>query len=512
MMQQPNVQQHEAALLANAFTVQRQGQWQQALQLFDLVLQQNPSQDRALAGRALATAKLGKIPEARRLAEQAASICPDSSGCQYVVAHIALMESEPVKAISHCERAIELDPSNTDAFLIKATCQDRCGNVDAAIITIDEAMTTGSADPSLATAKAGFLMRQKRYAEAQTTLEQITQDENLPPTVGRSAWHQLAVVRDKIGEYESAFFAMQSYVRIVSNSAQAKQCNRQTRLNLINAFKLGFTPEGVAQFTSEAIGHDEPAPAFLVGFPRSGTTLTEQVLGAHPNIATSDERGFVNQIRKQWFGLVGKEQNMSNMVGRTTIQQVQQLRRSYWDGVESAMGSRYNGITFVDKLPLNIVNLGFIKMVFPDAKIIVALRDPRDVCLSCYMQDFRLNNAMIHMLTLKDAANYYAHVMDLYLAFKERFSLSILEVRYEDTVLDLERQARLLLDHLGSSWDERVLQFHQEASDKFISTPSYAAVAEPVHTGATNRWRNYASHFQAVSSHLDRFVSAFGYS
>ena len=165
----------------------------------------------------------------------------------------------------------------------------------------------------------------------------------------------------------------------------------------------------------------------------------------------------------------------------------------------------------LDKLPLNLVETGLINVLFPDAKIIVALRDPRDVCLSCFMQGFDLNIGMVNFLWWERTVELYANVMDLWLHVREMLTLPFIEVRYEDTVRDLEGQARRMLDFLGLEWDDRVIRFYEAARKKAILTPSFAAVTKPVHTGAIGRWRNYAGPVERVAGTLQPYIKAFGY-
>jgi hypothetical protein len=127
------------------------------------------------------------------------------------------------------------------------------------------------------------------------------------------------------------------------------------------------------------------------------------------------------------------------------------------------------------------------------------------------MQDFDLNSSMIHLLSLDRAVRFYAHVMGAWLHFRDIITLSHATVRYEDTVQDLEVETRRLIDHLGLEWEPGILEFHGHAAERAISTPSYAAVSEPVHTRAIGRWKNYRQQFAPLLGTLDPFVREFGY-
>jgi len=239
--------------------------------------------------------------------------------------------------------------------------------------------------------------------------------------------------------------------------------------------------------------------------------MTEQMLAAHPRVSTSDEQPFFNRVRKAWADLVGGSDDVGAMIDRTTGDHLAQLRRAYWDQARAALDDDPQQTRFIDKLPLNLINLGLINMIFPEAPIIVALRDPRDVCLSCFMQDFRLNHAMIHFLGLPSTARFYAKVMEFYLELRPNLTLPLIEVRYEETVRDPQAQAARMLDHLHLEWDDAVLRFHEEAGRKYVSTPSYAAVSEPIHTRAVARWKNYERFIESIRMTIQPYVEHFGY-
>jgi hypothetical protein len=188
-----------------------------------------------------------------------------------------------------------------------------------------------------------------------------------------------------------------------------------------------------------------------------------------------------------------------------------ELRNFYREKVETDLEQPVGSRVIIDKLPLNIINIGLINLVFPDAKVIVVLRDPRDCCLSGLMQDFKLNSAMIHFLTLERAVDFYTQVMGAWLHFRDIVTLSHCTVRYEDLARNLEPEAKRLVDHLGLAWEPGVLQFHQQASERVISTPSYVAVTEPVHVRAMGRWKNYQEQFAPLLPKLQPFIREFGY-
>jgi hypothetical protein len=197
---------------------------------------------------------------------------------------------------------------------------------------------------------------------------------------------------------------------------------------------------------------------------------------------------------------------------RLGIEEMAHLRRYYWRRVEEEHGSEALSRTFVDKNALNGIDAGLINVVFPDAKIIFAVRDPRDVVLSCFMQSFGLSPVTVQLLSWEGTARFYAEVMAFWLAIRERLSIPYLELRYEDAVADFESQFRRLFDFLGLEWQPEVSRFHEKSRGKYISTPSFADVTKPLYPSAIGRWTNYRAHFAPLRDLLEPLVARLGYS
>ena len=162
-------------------------------------------------------------------------------------------------------------------------------------------------------------------------------------------------------------------------------------------------------------------------------------------------------------------------------------------------------------MPLNLVYLPAVRRLFPRSRVIVALRDPRDCCLSCFMQVFGPNTWMRHFHSLERAAALYADVMSLWLLYRDRLGLEWTEIRYEDVVADVETQARRLIDFLGLEWTDDVLDYRAKAEAKYISTPSYSAVRKPVYSTSVRRWERYRDQIEPIQPMLRAFVHEFGY-
>lgn len=250
------------------------------------------------------------------------------------------------------------------------------------------------------------------------------------------------------------------------------------------------------------------APVFLVGFPRSGTTLLDQLLSGHPGIAVLEEK---DTLQDALHAHALDDAKLDAFL-KLDAAGLEPFRRAYWQRVAEFMPQRPPQALFVDKLPLNSVFMPLVQRLFPEARFIFALRDPRDVVLSCFMQSFDLNEAMQHFLSLEETARYYAAVMQVGADSAERLGKRVHRIRYEDVVADTEGEARRLLDFLSLPWEPAVLDIQKTARGKRINTPSYSQVAEPIYTRAKERWRKYEAQLAPVLPVLEPFVKRFGYS
>lgn len=252
----------------------------------------------------------------------------------------------------------------------------------------------------------------------------------------------------------------------------------------------------------------ERSPLFVIGFPRSGTTLLEQMLDAHPDFRSMDERGFIYSLieRMQHVG-----QHYPAALTSLSRADAEQLRATYLHMVARVLPDL--GVhRLVDKNPLNMLCLPLILRLFPEARIILCLRHPCDVLLSCTMQSFRSPVFMSMCSSLERLARGYAQAFEQCLGHVEVFKPNILEWRYESAVNNLDGEIARLGSFLDLADATPMRGFAEHAKRKqFIATPSYAQVTRPVNSAAVGRWTNYREHFEPVLPVLRPWIERFGY-
>ncbi len=284
----------------------------------------------------------------------------------------------------------------------------------------------------------------------------------------------------------------------------------RTNAHLLGADEHLYHPASVRRLIDPArrtnvnsVDENSPAPVFLVGFPRSGTTLLDQILSSHSLVQCVEEQPYFAQALADTLGATTHLERALSF----DASGVERVRDRYLSLIG---GPGTSGQIVVDKLPLNIVALPLITHIFPRAKIIFALRDPRDSVLSCFQQQFGMNAAMVQFLAIDTPASYYDLVMTLFETCRAE-GVNAHQVRYEDVVADLEGEARKLAQFLGVPFEARMLDYQSTARARDIRTPSVRQVVQPLYTRSIGRWRRYAEQLAPALPVLNAWAARFGY-
>ncbi|MCZ6687001.1 MAG: tetratricopeptide repeat protein [Gammaproteobacteria bacterium] len=398
-------------------------------------------------------------------------------------------------------RAVESDPQHSNALAELAATLERGNEISEARNAAERALEAESGQRKASLVLAVLDRRDGELESAEARCRALLANSEHDQEKGEISL-ELAHCLDRLRRYDEAFAFFERGQEFLLKSWRCPP-DKKVYLGQIAASARWPLPDNTGTCNSSA--RDERAPAFLVGFPRSGTTLTARILGAHPDVITSDEQPLVRRLME--FA----EVSLGLQPGSLTADQRSALSDEYWRMAEAGATKPQADTVFLDKLPLNITRIGFIRQVFPQAKIIVALRDPRDACLSTFMQSFKPNPAMVHCTSLPDAATLYCKVMNTWLEICKNDLPGFFETRYESLVENFESSVRQLLEFLGLEWAADVARFHEKARSAYMSTPSYQAVSEPIYRSARNRWQNYRQPVQEITPFLAKYLNAFGY-
>lgn len=243
---------------------------------------------------------------------------------------------------------------------------------------------------------------------------------------------------------------------------------------------------GTPQRAQEKPSNSDRQPVILVGFPRSGTTLLDQILSSHSDICILEEQENLVYLYDEFDWSTNSLDRLFNL----SEEKRQQLQETYWDIISQQGVGNKNRIV-VDKLPLNLVMLAHIHCVFPNAKIIFAVKEPRDSVLSCFQQRFKMNRAMYEMLSIEGAARYYDLVMDFAALALEKLPMQVHHIKYEHVVDGLGAESKALTDFLGLEWQSSMLDYQSTAKGRAINTPSAKQVIQPLYKSAQQKYKHY---------------------
>ncbi len=414
----------------------------------------------------------------------------------------------------YLERAAAQSDAPAETCVKLAEIYERLRRLDDAAGLIERALKLNPACPPAWLAQARQHFQAGRLEEAENGLRSLI--AGAEPKLRVRGWYELGAVLDRQGRFDEAMSAFLEAKKLLLPDA-AKTAEE---LRIIRAKVKELADNASAEVLQRWFDLREPlAPprrlALLGGHPRSGTTLLEQVLDSHPDIVSAEETEifYDDAFMPLMPANCGRPQDVS-MLSVLEAAQPAALRKSrenYLRSAELSLGAPLAHRLLIDKNPSLTFLVPALIRIFPEIKFVVALRDPRDVCLSCFMQPLPLTQVSSAYLTLESTVGEYVSLMHTWQTVAPRMRNPRLEVRYEDMVENLEAVSRRTLDFLGVPWDERVLRFDEHARQKLVRSPTYADVAKPVFKRAVARWRNYQKYLEPYLTALEPFVKAFGY-
>ena len=348
--------------------------------------------------------------------------------------------------------------------------------------------------------------RNKNFKSAINTLLKVDLDKrDFSRNMLKSNY--IAKSYDQLGLYQEAykFFKLSNKISDeLPNNDSDKKKFMDSILQRINYFS-NISNETAKKRLNKSHNLD---PVFLIGFPRSGTTLLDTILRTHNLIEVIEEKPIIDKLLKEMKKNTGSSFSNLEKIDELEIKKLQDLYNS-----ERQNYTKFDkGKIYIDKFPLNIVYLAEINKIFPNAKYILALRNPRDSVLSCFMQSFTPNDAMSNMFNINDASNLYDKTMELFKIYERNLDLKLHVVKYEDVINNFELTIKNLLKFLQVEWKDNLSEFYKTAENKrIISTPSYDQVNKPLYSQSIGRWKNYEDQFIETSKIFEKWNKEFNY-
>ncbi|WP_293943818.1 tetratricopeptide repeat-containing sulfotransferase family protein [Sphingomonas sp.] len=398
------------------------------------------------------------------------------------------------------ERALTIDPTLSPSYVGLASVYERT-NRESQLQPLQQRAVAAGADAETGHfIHALILKRANKFEEALAELDQVGE-----AVIAARRFNLRGQLLERLGRSEEAFEAFAEMNRQwAEDPSQPRERAALYRDEVAHAEQL-MTPAWVASWSKPVLpALDRPTPAFLVGFPRSGTTLLDTLLMGHGDMQVLEEEPFLGEAERDLGG--------PDALASLTADEIGAARDRYFEKIAGLIDLRPDSL-IIDKHPLHLNKVPVIRRLFPDAKIILALRHPCDVLLSCFITNFRLNNAMVNFLDLDDAARLY----DLTFRFFDRATAvlhpPVHTVVYERMVEDPRRELEPLVAFLGLEWRDALLNHRSTAIARGpVSTASYAQVTEPIYRRAAGRWTRYRRHLKPIFPVIRPWVEKFGYS
>ncbi len=439
------------------------------------------------------------------------SINPDNLSALCHLSSVYMYAGQSQKYNELLDKIINFDSET--AYVFAGMLLETSGQKQKAATVVNQGLKKFPNNAELMVILAKIFKQEKEYSQCLNSINnalKMTTDAGLEA----SAFYVKGQVLDKTKEYEPAWEAFKKANNSCLNSWQLinKEPDQFIEIcgNIVDSFRRtsysSISAGSTSLAGSELLGNNL---IFIVGFPRSGTTLLDSILSAHSDITVLEEAPVVGATYDKINDISAK--NYAEKIIQLTAEDKHRLREYYYQSLPNYTDWNQSGV-LVDKSPLNTMHVGLIHQLFPQAKILFAQRHPLDVCLSCYFQDFKMNSFMTNMTDINRTAQTYDAMLKVWTTSIEALNIEVHYQSYEELVSDFENQVKKLFKHLDLTWQEQVLTFQETLKNRgVISTPSYDQVNQPIYQSSKNRYNNYSTHLTEARKTLQPWLSKFNY-
>jgi tetratricopeptide (TPR) repeat protein len=495
------------------FAKSEAGDYEGALELLHQGLEIAPTDHFLLYSIGFCLSRLERYDGALAAFDSALQVRPGAPAPLFQKGLILSRRGDEDGALAHYDAAIAADPNYEDPLAGRATIAAQHGRFDEARAFAARALKI---DPRQPLANLAIAQADLEEGEAQTVVDRLEPQLDNPAILegDRSLFYStIGDAFDALDRRDEAFAAW-SKGKALSRQIFAEHevglaaVDGTARLETFIPFALSLAP--MRPKPPEAPEAPQPgAPrehVFLLGFPRSGTTLLEQVLAGHPDVVTLEEKPLLEAAVREF--LMDKASFERLIDADDTL--LDPFRDLYWQLVRG-QGLEPRGKVFIDKMPLYSLNLPLIARLFPSAKILFAERDPRDVVFSCFRRAFQINAGMYQFTSLEGSARFYDLTMTAARAYLKSFPMDVRPTRHETLVMDFEGETRALCEFLGLEWIDALTRFAERARKRSIRTPSAPQVRRGLYSSGIGQWRRYAGHLAPVMPILEHWAKTLGY-
>jgi len=385
-------------------------------------------------------------------------------------------------------RAVEKQPKNIQFLVNQANNHMFLGKLDEAEALIRKALNFHEHSPN-----GHWILSNVRKAkdrEHVEQLERLVQEEYRDQRALAFLYYGLGKELEDLQEWDKAFEAFAAGAKARRSTIEFEE---QAEIEMFQAFGDTFTAEWFAQ---DATGHDDPSPIFVVGQPRSGTTLIERIITSHSQVHSAGELKQFGTCIRRLSNYREPTRYSAKLASLAANVDCEKLGKAYMRTTAKMRGTLPR---FVDKLPPNYLYLPLILNALPGAKVVHLTRNPMDACFASFKQLFA--DAYLHSYDQAEMARHHARYYHLMALWRERFGDRFFDIAYEETARDLEPNARALIEFLELPWEDACLEFHKQ--DAAVTTASAVQVREPAHTRSIGRWRRYEPQLSVLRQTLE---------
>ena len=442
--------------------------------------------------------ELGREEEALEAITAAYERAPSDLDLAMAAAGQQLNVLKPEDAERTYRRILEIDSTHELATLGLAVVFELANRTDELFQLIEEAEKGGVGQDVVNFLRAMGHRRAKRFDEGLAALGLVP--EELEST---RRYHLLGQLEEGAGHFDEAFAAFRRMNELQARDLTKPQQRGEAYRDRIRFQRETLSPDWIKAWRGSSTNDGRKSPAFIVGFPRSGTTLLDTMLMGHPQIEVLEEEPALLEASKVLEPF--------DELPTASDEKIREARDVYFK-VAAERSQLAPGKLLVDKNPLSLNALPLIHRLFPGARVILALRHPCDAVFSCYASNFKLNDGMSSFLELGSAAELYDLSFSYFDKARELFETPVHEIRYENVVGDRESELRRLIEFLGLDWSDNVLDHEATALTRGrIKTPSYHQVIQPIYTQSAGRWTNFRKQLEPVLPVLEPWIAKFGY-
>jgi len=481
-----------------------------AMQCFDDLLERDPGDVEALVDGGLTLHLLGRLEESRSSYEHALRLDPD---CQPAWCYLGILLNEfqdDEGAVKALEKALELDPGDVEAWVELAGTHELCNRLDKAAEAVHRGLAV---DPGYAPLQVEAAKVERRRGEVESAIRRLraVDPQRLPPRLRKPYFFELGQSLDRSGDAEAAYQAFASGNRLAAGDVRRSGIDPESFPRSVSWVRdwIASGAPGARPQAGDPQDDQGRDLCFLIGFPRSGSTLLDMMLDVHPQVASIEEKGTLEAVIRTLHALPGGYPASMGAIDAGLLAELRERYRSEAAAYVEAAAGRI----ILDKMPMRFMHAGLINRLFPRARLLFSMRHPCDVVLSNFMQQYpSATDFQILFDSLEGAAAVFDLTLRLWQALEPLLDLPIEYLRYEDLVADPVLALERVCDFIGIERDREMLDTGARLRTRDrVTTPSYQQVAEPIYRRAAGRWLRYRRHLEPCLSLLQPHIERYGF-